>query len=284
MGMEARASIPAGMGDHVMERAPKAYKNIDFLQSHNARALRILAEYLEPESRFRELGILHSVVFFGSARVKSSQDKGGVTGRYYDAAEELSFRISSWAMQRGSIGRSLAVCSGGGPGIMEAANRGASRAGFHSIGLNVSLPHEQYPNPYISKDLNFEFHYLFMRKLWFLYHAKALICFPGGFGTLDELFETLTLVQTRKVHKQNLSIMLYDRDYWRDLINFDKLVKMGFISPQDLDLFHFFDTPEEGMAYLEPRLLRCIEVFNRRENGVHSLTLQSSPILPPEEE
>ena len=167
---------------------------------------------------------------------------------------------------------------------MEAANRGAQRAGFHSIGLNVSLPHEQLPNPYISPELNFEFHYFFMRKLWFLYHAKALICFPGGFGTLDELFETLTLVQTRKVHKKNLSIMLYDRQYWQNLIHFEKLVDMGFISPRDLDLFHYFDTPEEGMTYLEPRLLRCIEAFNKSGNGTRSQTLQSSPILPEEED
>lgn len=267
-----------------MERAPKAYKNTDFLQGHDARPLRILAEYMEPESRFRELGILHSIVFFGSARVKSSKEGGGATGRYYDAAESLAYLLSNWAKKQGSIGRSLAVCSGGGPGIMEAANRGAQRAGFHSIGLNVSLPHEQLPNPYISPELNFEFHYFFMRKLWFLYHAKALICFPGGFGTLDELFETLTLVQTRKVHKKNLSIMLFDRQYWQDLIHFEKLVDMGFISPRDLDLFHYFDTPEEGMTYLEPRLLRCIEAFNKSGNGSRSQTLQSSPILPDEED
>ncbi len=267
-----------------MNRAPKAYKNTQFLQSHHARPLRLLAEYLEPESRFRELGILHSVVFFGSARVKASSEGGGATGRYYDAAEELAFLISNWAAQQGSIGRSLAICSGGGPGIMEAANRGASRAGFHSIGLNVSLPHEQSPNPYISEELNFEFHYFFMRKLWFLFHAKALICFPGGFGTMDELFETLTLVQTEKVHKQNLSIMLYDGEYWRDLVNFDKLVKMGFISAKDLNLFHFFDSPEAGMAYLQPRLSRCIEAFNLKKNGSRPHTLQTSPILPPDEE
>ncbi|HDP94260.1 MAG TPA: LOG family protein [Candidatus Aminicenantes bacterium] len=267
-----------------MKRAPKAYKNKEFLQSHHARPLRILAEYLEPESRFHELGILHSVVFFGSARVKSSREGGGPTARYYDAAEELAYLISNWAKEQGSIGRSLAICSGGGPGIMEAANRGASRASFHSIGLNVSLPHEQFPNPYISPELNFEFHYFFMRKLWFLFHAKALICFPGGFGTMDELFETLTLVQTHKVHKQNLSIMLFDREYWRNLINFDKLVDHGFIARQDLDLFHFFDSPATGMTYLEPRLLRCIEAFNQQENGTRSQTLQYSPILPPEEE
>lgn len=263
-----------------MKRAPKAYKNLDFLQSHQARPLRILSEYMEPQKRFKDLGILHSVVFFGSARVQPLDEGVNNPKDYYSAAEKLAYLISTWAIEKGDIGKSLAICSGGGPGIMEAANRGAHRAGFHSIGLNVSLPHEQAPNDYISPELNFEFHYFFMRKLWFLYQAKALICFPGGFGTLDELFETLTLVQTRKVHKDNLSIMLYDRAHWQDLINFDKLVSGGFISPEDLNLFHYFDTPEEGMEYLEPRLMRCIQAYNTHHNGHSSETLKPTPILP----
>jgi hypothetical protein len=161
-------------------------------------------------------------------------------------------------------GRGFHICTGGGPGIMEAANRGAHRAGEKTIGLNISLPFEQHPNKYISPELNFEFHYFFMRKLWFLYHAKALVVFPGGFGTMDELFETLTLVQTQKLEKKHIPILLFDREFWDSVINFRKLADMNFISPEDLKLFHFFDSPEEGVEYLRPRIEKLITRINHK--------------------
>ena len=234
-----------------MKKADKAYKNLDFLKSRKARPIRILSEYLEPEKRFDEAQIEHTVVFFGSARINENGSEQNVKfKKYYDAAEELAFLLTSWGNELKKKGDSFAVCTGGGPGIMEAANRGASRARGQSIGLNISLPFEQNPNDYISPELNFEFHYFFMRKLWFLYHAKALVVFPGGFGTLDELFESLTLIQTRKVHKPTLPILLYDKTFWNELINFDKLVDGGLISAGDLDLFRYFSSAEEGFQLL----------------------------------
>ncbi|MCP5054097.1 MAG: LOG family protein, partial [bacterium] len=183
------------------------------------------------------------------------------TSRYYRAAEELAFQLASWSKIIEKEGDGFCICSGGGPGIMEAANRGAKRANADSIGLNISLPFEQSPNPYISPQLNFEFHYFFMRKLWFLYHAKALVVFPGGFGTLDEFFETLTLVQTQKLSKHSIPILLYDKTFWQGLIDFQKLVDYQLISPGDVNLFHYFNSPDEGMAYLKPRLEEIIKNF-----------------------
>jgi len=242
----------------VKKRKPeKAYKNLEFLASREARTLRILSEYLEPEKRFHELGVRHTVVFFGSARSGPKKDAHG-TDRYYWAAEELAFLLAAFSNQISDRDNGFYICTGGGPGIMEAANRGAKRAKAKTIGLNISLPFEQNPNPYISPELNFEFHYFFMRKLWFLYHAKALVVFPGGFGTLDELFETLTLVQTDKLEKGNLPILLYDRAYWESIVNFKKLADMGYISPEDLKLFHFCDTPGEGFIFLKPRIEKLI--------------------------
>ncbi|MCP5048522.1 MAG: LOG family protein [bacterium] len=246
-----------------MKRAPKAYKNPDFLHSGDARLIRILAEYEEPRIRFEKENIKHSVVFFGSARVRPGETKSSCnTGKYYEAAEEFAFQLASWSNTLTNRGESFVICSGGGPGIMEAANKGAQRANAPNIGLNISLPHEQEPNDYISPSLNFEFHYFFMRKLWFLYHAKALVVFPGGFGTMDELFETLTLVQTQKLHTTGLTIPLYDQSFWEGLINFKKLADCGLISPNDLNLFHYFNSPEEGMTYLKPRLKKIIKDFN----------------------
>jgi uncharacterized protein (TIGR00730 family) len=236
-------------------KADKAFENNLFLNSREARTLRILSEYLEPEKRFNELDINHTVVFFGSARVKRDED-GSETSRYYRAAEEFAGRLAKLNRDvKEETGNTFYVCTGGGPGIMEAANRGASEAGEPTIGLNIELPFEQYSNPYITNVLNFEFHYFFMRKLWFLFHAKAVIIFPGGFGTMDELFETLTLVQTKKMEKLDIPIMLYDREFWDDLINFNKFVDMGLISPEDLDLMHFFTDIDEGIEYLKPRLI-----------------------------
>lgn len=243
------------------KKALKAYKNIDFLNSREARILRILSEYIEPEKRFRETGIRHTVVFFGSARVSEKNTQNG-TARYYRAAEEFSFRLAVLGKEMEKDGKGFYICTGGGPGIMEAANRGARRADSLSIGLNISLPFEQYPNRYITPAMNFEFHYFFMRKLWFLYHAKALVIFPGGFGTLDELFETLTLIQTGKMEKKHIPVLLFDRGYWESLICFDKLVENNFISPEDLELFHYFESPEEGIEYLKPRLVKIIDTVN----------------------
>ena len=241
------------------EKAPKAYKNMDFLNSREARALRILSEYLEPEKRLREMNIMHTVVFFGSARIRPDDPR---TGKYYTAAEELAYRLAKLGKSMERRKRGFHICTGGGPGIMEAANRGAHRAGAKTIGLNISLPFEQEPNRYISPELNFEFHYFFMRKLWFLYNAKALVVFPGGFGTLDELFEALTLRQTDKIHDKSMPILLYDRSYWESLMCFDKMVELGFVLPEEMRLIHFFDTPEEGMRYLKGRLEKGITAFS----------------------
>jgi uncharacterized protein (TIGR00730 family) len=243
-----------------MDRAKKAYKNLEFLISREARELRILAEYLEPENRLKNMNIKHTVVFFGSARIHPGIDPDH-SRDYYQAAEELAFQLASWSKEMAVNGEGFTICTGGGPGIMAAANQGAKRANAYSIGLNISLPHEQEPNDYISPELNFEFHYFFMRKLWFLYHAKAAIFFPGGFGTLDELFETLTLVQTGKMIHKPLPILLYDRQHWEGLINFQKLADMNLISPRDIELLHYFETPEQGMEYLKPRLKEIIVNF-----------------------
>jgi len=229
------------------------YKNQDFLKSREARTLRILSEYVEPETRFEEKDINHTVVFFGSARLKPDN-------KYYIAAEELAFELTNLSRDlKAEIGSEFYICTGGGPGIMEAANKGARRGDAKTIGLNIELPHEQGCNEFITPELNFEFNYFFMRKLWFLYHAKAIVVFPGGFGTLDELFETLTLVQTGKMEKFNLPILLCDENYWRDLINFDKLIEYGVISPEDMDLIYFFQNTEEALGILKPRMKALME-------------------------
>jgi uncharacterized protein (TIGR00730 family) len=265
-------------------KPPKAYNNIDFLNSPDARTIRILSEFLEPRKRFREEHINDTIVFFGSARVqppsitrkhlllakKSIQNKKKLTKQlkdklenvknelemssYYSDAEKLTYMLTKWARTLDEK-RHLVICSGGGPGIMEAANKGARLAGGKSIGLNVSLPFEQAPNRYISKNLSFGFHYFFMRKFWFVYLAKAMVMFPGGFGTFDELFEVLTLLQTKKVTKP-LPVVLYGTKYWNRVINFGEMVRMGTISREDLKLFRFFDTPEETFSYLQKKLLK----------------------------
>ena len=232
----------------------KAYKNHHFMSSRVARELRILSEYIEPEARFEEFQVRDTVVFFGSARIKAREDAkkhleavgkhgGDVAAaerdlemsQYYEAARQLAFRLTEWSKNLEGDDRRFIVCSGGGPGIMEAANRGASEAAGINTGLNISLPHEQNDNPYITRELNFEFHYFFMRKFWFLYLAKAIIIFPGGFGTLDELFELLTLVQTGKVTKR-MPLVLFGEDYWSEVIDFEALVRHGTIDAADVDL------------------------------------------------
>lgn len=246
-----------------MKKAAKCYRNAAFLNSGSARSLRILAEYLEPKKRFADHLVTHTVVFFGSARVRPGGSSPNPSSpSHYEAAEDLAFRLGKLSLAQEKGVTDFAICTGGGPGIMEAANKGASRAGVPSIGLNISLPLEQNPNDYITPCLNFEFHYFFMRKLWFLYHAKAIVFFPGGYGTLDELFETLTLVQTRKYDKYQIPILLYDRDYWLDLINFDKLINEGYISEEDTDYLNFFNSVEEGMNLIKPLLLQSIKRYS----------------------
>ncbi|HKQ62184.1 MAG TPA: LOG family protein [Candidatus Polarisedimenticolaceae bacterium] len=254
----------------------KAYKNIDFLTSREARSLRILSEYLEPQVRFAHYNVTDTVVFFGSARAiapdaaaeaLAAAEHRGVPEQidearrvmrlsaYYDAARRLARMLTEWSKGLQLPSRRFIVCSGGGPGMMEAANRGASEAAGISIGLGISLPMEASANPYITRELGFEFHYFFMRKFWFVYLAKALVVFPGGFGTMDELFELLTLVQTRKTGK-HMPIVLYGREFWDEAVNMEAMVDWGTISREDLDLFHKASSVEEAFDYLTGELTR----------------------------
>jgi len=232
-------------------RVPVAYKNEEFVDSPDARALRILSEYLQPLSQFQTEKIQDTIVFFGSARIQED----GPLGRYYQDARELARLLTLWSDALPDNTRRFVVCTGGGPGIMEAANRGASDANGKTIGLNIGLPFEQWPNPYITPDLSFEFHYFFMRKFWFAYLAKGLVIFPGGFGTLDELMEILTLAQTEKLENKIVTV-LYGPAFWKEVINFDALVKHGVISAEDLDLFAFADDPQSALKLLQDGLTK----------------------------
>ncbi|HJW74657.1 MAG TPA: TIGR00730 family Rossman fold protein, partial [Thermoleophilia bacterium] len=223
------------------ERAPLAYRDAEFLDSDEARPVRILSEYLQPLSAFRRRRVRETIVFFGSARI----GEDGPLGHYYAAARELARLVTEWYAGLESPAHRYLVCTGGGPGIMEAANRGAVEAGGRTVGLNIALPHEQRPNPYITKGLSFEFRYFFMRKLWFAHLARAIVAFPGGFGTLDELFELLTLSQTEKLDPPIL-ILLYGRGYWEEIVNFDALVRHGMIAASDVRLLNFADSPAEA--------------------------------------
>ncbi len=225
-----------------------AYHKKKFLDSDEGRPLRILAEYLEPLERLRKEGIQDTIVFFGSARIKED----GPLGSYYKDARLLARLLTEWTRSVDGTKR-FVVCSGGGGGIMEAANRGAADAGGDTIGFNIGLPHEQRPNPYITPDLSFEFHYFFMRKLWFSHLARALIVFPGGFGTLDELMEVLTLAQTHKIDREIL-ILLYGSEYWNGVLNFDFLMKHKMIDAKDLKLIHRFDDVNSAFEFLKERL------------------------------
>jgi uncharacterized protein (TIGR00730 family) len=258
----------------------KAYKNLDFLNSDPARNIRILCEMTEPGLRFAKQNVEDTIVLFGSARTKpiaiaerelaviksAIKDPENLTveeklslqqaecaiksAPYYDAAVQLSESLTRWSMSLSKDHqRRFLICSGGGPGIMEAANLGAHNAGGKSVGLGISLPFEQGVNEYIPKELQFEFHYFFVRKYWFVLLAKALVAFPGGFGTMDELFETLTLVQTKKVEEVP-PIVLFGSEFWNDVCDFDALVKWGTISPGDVDLFKIVDTVEEAHDYI----------------------------------
>jgi len=267
-----------------LEKAPKAYKNLEFLSSRDARVIRILAEYLEPLQRLKKERVEDTVVFFGSARTKSLQEAKTylaeletraaateaeepdltkllekarnelIISRYYQDAVDLAAKLTTWSKGLGSDHRFI-ICSGGGFGMMEAANKGAAEARGKSIGFNISIPHEQLPNQYITPELNFEFHYFFMRKYWFTYLAKALVIFPGGFGTLDELFEVLTLIQTKKLDKE-LPIVVFGMEYWQQVLNLEAMVKYGTISEEDLDLIHFSDSVDDAFDYLKGELTR----------------------------
>jgi uncharacterized protein (TIGR00730 family) len=227
-------------------RIPLAYQDAPFMEGDDARPLRILAEYIAPMSAFQRERICDTIVFFGSARIRPD----GPLGRYYDAARELARLVTAWSKALASHAHRYVVCTGGGPGIMEAANRGASDAGGLTVGLNIGLPHEQRPNPYITRGLSFEFHYFFMRKLWFALLARALVVFPGGFGTLDEMFEVLTLMQTQKVGRR-IPVVLFGSEYWNEVVNFEALVKHGTIDREDLALFRFADDPAAALAILQ---------------------------------
>src|SRR5947208_16818896 len=268
------------MTDQKLKPAPLAYENEPFLNSPDGRILRILAEYSEPLSRFRREQIQDTVVFFGSERFRSRSDaqktltelekglgheraaiehKRALTSvdmaRYYEEARRLAFLLTQWSREIPARRHRFVVTTGGGPGIMEAANLGAREAGGKTIGLNINLPFEQYPNPYITPSLNFEFHYFFMRKFWFAYLAKGLVIFPGGFGTMDELFEILTLAQTDKLAKKIL-VIIYGSEYWKRVINFQAFVDAGTVSPQDLDLIKVVDNPEEAFEALRDGLTK----------------------------
>lgn len=265
-----------------LNKSPKAYHNLKFLNSPVARNIRILTEYSEPLERFRRYKINHTIVFFGSARTLSRKDaktrliqvqrkiKLAIRknpkfekelknaeinlemSKYYEDTVELAYMMTQWAMSLKKPNKFI-ICSGGGPGIMEAANKGAAKAKGFSMGLNISLPFEQYPNRYISPELNFEFHYFFMRKFWLAYLAKAFVIMPGGYGTLDELMEILTLVQTQKLHKK-LTIVVYGQEFWGKVIDLKALAEMNMISPEDLFLFKYVNTPKEAFDYLTKEL------------------------------
>lgn len=265
-----------------MTQQPLAYQYEEFLESAEARPIRILSEYLEPLRRFKEQRIQDTVVFFGSARVDSRERaeralstlrvrgirpaddrydielkksrKAVEWARYYEEARELARMLTAWSMSLQSDNHRFVVTSGGGPGIMEAANRGAREAGGKTIGMNIRLPFEQGANPYITDGLHFEFHYFFMRKFWFAYLAKALVIFPGGFGTCDELFEILTLAQTDKLSKK-IDVMLYGAEYWDHVLDFKPMAEWGAIGDDDLSLLHRVDSPSDAFEQLRGHLI-----------------------------
>ncbi len=269
----------------------KAYNNYEFLNSPAARTIRVLTEMVEPKERLRRNNIHNTVVFFGSARTlpraqarkqfKEIENKFKSTkkpstelkktlehaenqlhmSRYYEDASALSAKLTRWFQHSKIKKENFVVCTGGGPGIMEAANLGARNANGQSIGLNINLPTEQNPNSYQTEEISFEFHYFFIRKFWFFYLSKAMIVFPGGFGTFDELFELLTIIQTEKTSK-HMPIVLYGKEYWEEVINFNALARWGMISQNDLSLFKILDDVDEAFEYLQVELNK--HYFNKK--------------------
>lgn len=278
-------SKPENIYSDDLGRPLKSYTNLNFLTSPDARLIRVLCEMIEPRQRLRRQHIRNTIVFFGSARtlpkkvaennikkIREKYPEGSeipaseqllytqalnqlTMSSYYEKATCLSEILTKWSMGIKERGQRFFICSGGGPGIMEAANKGAKLAGGKSLSLNISIPHEQNLNPYQTPELAFEFHYFFIRKFWFFYLAKALVVFPGGFGTLDELFELLTLVQTNKI-KKFMPIVLFGKDYWNEVVNFEALVKWGTLSPQDLELFHLVDNIDEAYDILTSEITK----------------------------
>jgi hypothetical protein len=270
----------------------KAYENLEFLNSSDARILRMLAEFIEPQSKFRKHKIIDTIVFFGSARLKSRKDSLAEynkfkvmnpktptfaenlrfaqrqleMSKYYEDAVELSRRLTEWSLNLGTHSNRFIICTGGGPGIMEAANKGAKAAGGISLGLNISIPYEQFVNKYVTKDLSFEFHYFFMRKFWFAYLAKCLIVFPGGFGTMDELFEILTLQQTGKIKKKML-LVAYDERYWKKILNFEGLIEHGVINKEDVEILSFCNTVDEVFTLITKHFEKYYLKKGDIENG-----------------
>ncbi len=282
-----------------LKKPVKAYENPEFLNSSDARIIRMLAEFIEPQSKFRKHKIIDTIVFFGSARLKSRKE--GLTeynkfkvmnpkmptfaenlrfaqrqlemSKYYEDAVELSRRLTEWSMSLGTHSNRFIICTGGGPGIMEAANKGAKLAGGFSIGLNISIPFEQFVNKYVTRDLSFEFHYFFMRKFWFAYLAKCLIVFPGGFGTMDEMFEILTLIQTGKIKKKML-LLVFDERYWKKVINFEALVDHGVINKEDIDYLFFCDNVDQAFNLIKKHFEKYYLRKGDIENGEPKLELK----------
>jgi len=273
--------------NHCPKPPVKAYRNDDFLNGPNARLIRMLSEYLEPAARFEAERVEDTVVFFGSARILPLDESQrrltelragqGGTGEpdaaaleqaeravrlsgYYEDAAELARLVTEWSMGLGGERKRMVICSGGGPGIMEAANRGARAAGGQSIGLSISLPMEQATNRYVPEELAFEFHYFFMRKFWFVHLAKAVVVFPGGFGTLDEAFEVMTLVQTEKTSR-SVPILFYGEEYWKEILHLDALARWGMISPEDIGLIRFCNDPAQAFETLKHELARTGNLF-----------------------
>jgi hypothetical protein len=260
------------------------HEDPDFLKSALGRDIRVLSELMGPAHRFDKYGIKHTIAFFGSARTLSTRDvkkqiklaekekkrkelkklKGlAKVARYYDECRELGRRLGEWSK---GLDEKFALVTGGGPGIMEAGNRGAKDAKMPSIGLNIELPFEQSPNPFISKELNLNFNYFFIRKYWFLYQAKALVAFPGGYGTLDEFFETLTLIQTRKVIKP-MPIVLYGKEFWDKVMNLDYLAETSMISPEDLELMHITDSVDDAFEYITKGIQESLEYYKNQKSA-----------------
>ncbi len=273
----------------------KAYENLEFLNSAEARIIRMLSEFLEPQSKFRKHKIVDTIVFFGSARLKSRKEalkdynsfktinpkstsklaeslraaqRMVEMSKYYEDTVELSRKLTEWSLSLKTAVNRFIVCTGGGPGIMEAANKGATLAGGYSIGLNISIPFEQFVNKYVSPELSFEFHYFFMRKFWFAYLAKSLVVFPGGFGTMDEFFELLTLLQTGKI-KKKLLLIVYDEKYWRNIINFEGLINNGVISKAEMNNFSFCNSIDEAFIKIKTHF----EKHYLSEKGSHNTEL-----------